>query len=119
MHGDIGGGYPGSAEPALSKYPLLWMIDEAGKFGLTVNPRTVNQLAWGGQRKNSPFQYVAPDSQGRHAQLDEWRLAPARMHPEEGQVQGMAEAAVVLGFYIPTAEPRFIPEGARDPRIRC
>ena len=34
---------------------------EAVKAGLRVNPRTVNQLAWGIQRKNSPFQYVAPD----------------------------------------------------------
>ena len=37
------------------------MIDEAVKSGLNFNQATVNQLAWGIQRKNSPFSYVAPD----------------------------------------------------------
>ena len=63
VHADIGGGYP-EKESGLSKYPLLWMIDEAAKCGLKVNPRTVNQLAWGMQRKGSPFSYVAPDVRG-------------------------------------------------------
>ena len=58
VHADIGGGYP-EAQSGISKYPLLWMIDEACKQKLTVNTRTVNQLAWGRSRKNSPFQYVA------------------------------------------------------------
>jgi hypothetical protein len=47
-------------ESAESKYPLIWMIEEATKAGLNFNPRTVNQLAWGVQRKNSPFSYVPP-----------------------------------------------------------
>ena len=34
VHADIGGGYP-EKESGLSKYPLLWMIDEAAKCGLT------------------------------------------------------------------------------------
>ena len=60
VHSDIGGGYP-ERQSALSKYPLLWMIEEAVKCGLTVDRRTVNQLGWGRKRKNSPFNYVAPD----------------------------------------------------------
>ena len=36
------------------------MIDEAVKCGLKVDTRTVNTLAWGRQRLNSPFSYVAP-----------------------------------------------------------
>ena len=63
VHADIGGGYP-EKESGLSKYPLLWMIDEAVKCGLQVNPATVNQLAWGIQRKGSPFSYVVPDVRG-------------------------------------------------------
>ncbi len=59
VHCDVGGGYA-EAEAGLSKYPLIWMIDEAAKAGLQFNTRTVNQLAWGIQRKNSPFSYVAP-----------------------------------------------------------
>ncbi len=46
VHADIGGGYP-EAESAISKYPLLWMIDEAAQFGLTVNTRTVQQARLG------------------------------------------------------------------------
>ena len=63
VHADIGGGYP-ERESGLSKYPLLWMIDEATKCGLAVNQATVNQLAWGVPRKGSPFSYVAPDVRG-------------------------------------------------------
>ena len=32
VHADIGGGYP-EKQSGLSKYPLLWMIDEATKCG--------------------------------------------------------------------------------------
>ena len=63
VHADIGGGYP-EKQSGLSKYPLLWMIDEATKCGLQVNQATVNQLAWGIQRKGSPFSYVVPDVRG-------------------------------------------------------
>ena len=59
VHADIGGGYP-EAESGLSKFPLLWMIDEATAHGLAVNTQAVNQLAWGAQRRSSPFTYVAP-----------------------------------------------------------
>ena len=60
VHADIGGGYP-EAQSGISKFPLIWMIDEAVAHGLAVDRRTVNQLAWGIQRKGSPFSYVAPD----------------------------------------------------------
>src|SRR5437016_2856324 len=59
VHADIGGGYK-EKESAISKYPLLWMIDEARKHDLKVNTSTVNQLAWGRSRRNSPFKYVEP-----------------------------------------------------------
>jgi hypothetical protein len=74
--------YP-EVQSALSKYPLLWMIEEAVKCGLKVDRRTVNQLGWGRQRKNSPFSYVKPDFRKSGvrrlatAQLDERRLACA------------------------------------------
>ena len=63
VHADIGGGYP-EKESGLSKYPLLWMIDEAGKCGLNFTTANINQLAWGIQRKSSPFSYVKPDVEG-------------------------------------------------------
>ena len=68
VHCDVGGGYP-ETESGEFKYPLIWMIEEAAKAGLNFNPRTVNQLAWGIQRKNSPFQYVEPAYTGKAGEL--------------------------------------------------
>ena len=91
VHADIGGGYP-EKESGLSKYPLLWMIDEATKCGLQVNQATVNQLAWGIQRKGSPFSYVVPDVRGDlHTSLT-GRVVDSRISAEERELQGMAGA---------------------------
>ena len=91
VHADIGGGYP-EKQSGLSKYPLLWMIDEATKCGLQVNQATVNQLAWGIQRKGSPFSYVVPDVRGDlHTSL-RGRVVDPRISAEEREVQGMAGA---------------------------
>ncbi len=113
VHSDIGGGYP-EAQSAMSKYPLLWMIDEACKAGLTVNPQTVKQLAWGLQRKGSPFSYVAPDFKGRKDLHDSmnaaWRLL--EYVPKSAKYREWPERETHLGFYIPDCEPRLIPDGA-------
>ena len=60
VHADIGGGYPES-ESALSKYPLIWMVEEAVKSGLVIDRPTLNHLAWGAARTGSPFTYTPPD----------------------------------------------------------
>ncbi|QDW41578.1 DUF2235 domain-containing protein [Bradyrhizobium sp. KBS0727] len=111
VHSDIGGGYP-EVESGLSKYPLLWMIAEAEKCGLTVNPRTVNQLAWGIQRKSSPFSYVAPDTNATlHQSLHgAWWLL--EFLPKRASYQEWPDRQTHFGFYIPDGEPRPIPEGA-------
>jgi uncharacterized protein (DUF2235 family) len=114
VHSDIGGGYP-EAESGDSKYPLLWMIDEAEKAGLKFNPRTVNQLAWGIQRKNSPFHYVAPAYTGKTGQLHDsmnWAWRVLEFFPKRAKYREWPERKVWFGFYIPDAEPRLIPEGA-------
>jgi uncharacterized protein (DUF2235 family) len=110
-HADIGGGYP-ERESGLSKFPLLWMIDEATKHGLSVDRRTVNQLAWGLQRQGSPFSYVAPDimrdphdSMGRVWYVLEWM-------PKADRYKEWPLSKSLLGHYIPNAEPRLIPSGA-------
>jgi uncharacterized protein (DUF2235 family) len=111
VHGDIGGGYP-EKDSGLSKYPLLWMIEEAVKCGLAVNPATVNQLAWGRQRQGSPFSYVAPDfmSAAHDSMSAAWRLLEYIPKPDKYKEWQARESA--LGFYIPDAEPRVIPEDA-------
>ncbi|WP_028139011.1 DUF2235 domain-containing protein [Bradyrhizobium japonicum] len=114
VHSDVGGGYP-EVESGDSKYPLLWMIEEAEKAGLNFNPASIKQLAWGIQRKNSPFQYVAPAYTGKTGMLHDsmnagWRLL--EFVPKRAKYREWPERKVFLGFYIPDCEPRLIPDGA-------
>ncbi|MEN3289113.1 MAG: hypothetical protein V7634_3413, partial [Bradyrhizobium sp.] len=111
VHSDVGGGYP-EIESAISKYPLLWMIEEAVAAGLSVNPRTVNQLAWGVQRKGSPFSYVAPSirAQLHNSMTPAWRML--EYIPKKAKYREWPERKVYSGFYIPDCEPRPIPDGA-------
>ena len=111
VHADIGGGYP-EVQSGLSKYPLIWMIGEAVKCGLAVDPRNVNQLAWGRQRKGSPFSYVAPDVRGElHKSLKgAWWLL--EFLPKSAKYKEWPARQSEFGFYFPNAEPRLIPEGA-------
>jgi len=111
VHCDVGGGYP-ERESGLSKYPLLWMIDEAVKCGLTINQATVNQLAWGVQRKGSPYSYVVPDVRGDlHTSLSgAWWLL--EYLPKSAKYREWPERQIHFGGYIPDGEPRFIPDGA-------
>lgn len=111
VHADIGGGYP-EKESGLSKFPLLWMIQESQKCGLAVDQATVNQLAWGVQRKGSPFSYVQPDIAGplHNSMTLPWRLL--EILPKAERYKEWPETKSVFGHYIPNAEPRLIPSGA-------
>ncbi|MBX3521603.1 MAG: DUF2235 domain-containing protein [Xanthobacteraceae bacterium] len=111
VHADIGGGYPEN-ESAMSKYPLLWMIEEAQKSGLDVNTATVNQLAWGIPRKGSPFEYVAPSVNGDlHDSMNlVWRAL--EILPKNAKYREWPTRDISLGFYWPLCEPRAIAEGA-------
>jgi uncharacterized protein (DUF2235 family) len=111
VHSDIGGGYP-EKDSGLSKYPLLWMIEEAVKCGLAVDRRTVNQLAWGKPRKGSPFSYVAPDFKAmlHHSLNAAWWIL--EFIPKLAKYKEWPARKVYFGFYIPDAEPRPIPEDA-------
>jgi uncharacterized protein (DUF2235 family) len=109
VHADIGGGYP-EKESGISKFPLLWMIEEAEKYGLAINRQTVNQLAWGVQRKGSPFSYVAPDvTKAPHNSMTVgWRIL--EYLPKSDKYKEWSARKSFLGYYIPNAEPRPIPE---------
>jgi uncharacterized protein (DUF2235 family) len=111
VHADIGGGYP-EKESGLSKFSLIWMIGEAVKCGLAVDPSTVNQLAWGVQRKGSPFSYVAPDfMQDPHNSMSAaWRVL--EFIPKADKYKEWKARKSFLGHYIPDAEPRPIPDDA-------
>jgi uncharacterized protein (DUF2235 family) len=111
VHADIGGGYL-EKESGLSKFPLLWMIDEAVKCGLAVNPRTVNQLAWGIHRKGSPFSYVAPDILRDPHDSMSWAWRILEYIPKVDKYKEWKARKSYLGYYIPDAEPRPIPSDA-------
>jgi uncharacterized protein (DUF2235 family) len=111
VHADIGGGYP-EQESGLLKFPLIWMIEEAVKHGLAVDPRTVNKLAWGVQRRGSPFSYVRPDIlRDPHDSMSiVWWLL--EQFPKGDKYKEWTARKSFLGYYIPDAEPRFIPREA-------
>jgi uncharacterized protein (DUF2235 family) len=111
VHSDVGGGYP-EKESGLSKYPLIWMIDEAVKCGLAVDRRTINQLAWGIQRKDSPFSYVKPDYMSETHDSLTWAWRPLEYIPKADKYKQWADRKSFLGHYIPDAEPRPIPDNA-------
>jgi uncharacterized protein (DUF2235 family) len=111
VHADIGGGYP-EKESALSKYPLIWMIEEAVHAGLAVNRQTVNHLAWGVVRKGSPYSYVKPDfhSDPHNSMSLAWRAL--EYIPKADKFKEWKSRRSFLGHYIPDAEPRPIAEDA-------
>ena len=111
VHSDIGGGYP-EEESAISKYPLIWMIEEAVAHGLTVDRRTVNHLAWGKPRKGSPFTYVEPgfDKDSHNSMSPLWRSL--EWFPKRDRYKEWIKRRSLLGYYIPDAEPREIPAGS-------
>jgi uncharacterized protein (DUF2235 family) len=111
VHADIGGGYPEETS-GLSKFPLLWMIEEAHEVGLRINRAMVNHLGWGRPRKGSNHTYVPPDATAQlHVSLTgAWNIL--EWLPKKEKWRESTDRKCVLGRYLPRAEPRLIPEGA-------
>jgi uncharacterized protein (DUF2235 family) len=111
VHGDVGGGYL-EQESGLSKFPLLWMIEQAVAAGLRVDRSMVNHLGWGLPRSGSNHVYVAPDPT---AQLHVSLTAPWEILewlPKRAKWRESPERECFLGWYLPRGEPRLIPQGA-------
>ena len=107
VHSDIGGGYP-EEESALSKIPLVWMVEEAKAAGLHVNTSMFNHLAKGQPRKGSSHVYVAPDPAGKmHTSLSGgwW---PLEFIPKSVKYRQWQRRSL-LGRYVPHGEPRAVP----------
>lgn len=109
VHSDIGGGYP-ETESALSKLPLIWMVDEAVKAGLRINKPNFRHLAFGEPSSLGKHEYVAPIPTGpMHRSLTGiWWLLEAI--PKSVKYREWPRRSL-LGMYIPHSEPRLIPEG--------
>jgi hypothetical protein len=99
VHADVGGGYK-EEDSGLSKFSLVWMVEETVKAGLTINRDLYDRLAWGKNLIDIPYK------------------APTFALPRENMTKGWWVLEVIpkfdkyKGFYIPNAKPRQIPEGA-------
>ena len=110
-HADIGGGYPES-ESGLSKFPLLWMINQAKAAGLKTSTAMINHLVLGKPRKDSGRVYTAPDSSGAiHRSLKGfwWAL---ELIPKRTKWREWTRRTSIFGLYFPRGEPRAIPPDA-------
>jgi len=107
VHSDIGGGYR-EAESGLAKLPLAWMIDEATACGLRVRDGRRRALVDGRGSASAAGRYVAPDpSADQHDSLT-WGWWPLEVIPKWAGLREWVDRRVVLGCYLPMAEPRFI-----------
>jgi uncharacterized protein (DUF2235 family) len=109
VHCDVGGGYL-EDESGPSKFPLLWMIEQAA--GLRVDPSMVDHLCWGLPRKGSNHRYVPPSTTDplHNSMNTGWEIL--EWMPKEEKYREWPERKCVLGFYLPRGEPRLVPEGA-------
>lgn len=112
VHADVGGGYP-ETESAISKFPLDWMIGEAVAAGLRINTSMRNHLVLGHDRVGGTKRYVAPDVAGAlHQSLTTgWKIL--EWLPKSAALRELPADASKQGWYLPSGEPRAIPEGAR------
>jgi uncharacterized protein (DUF2235 family) len=111
-HTDIGGGNPEN-ESGLSKYPLVWMIDQAMKAGARVNGEMFNHLALGAPEPNGLYTYVPPEADAfAHRSLSgAWWIL--EFLPKRAKSLEWPHRFKFLRLYIPDGEPRLIEEGAR------
>lgn len=111
VHADIGGGYP-EAESGLSKYPLLWMINQAKAAGLKTSTSMTNYLVLGKPRRDSARVYTPPRPTGQlHRSLKSfWWLL--EVIPKLKRYREWPRRWSLLGIYVPLAEPRPIPDDA-------
>lgn len=111
VHADVGGGYP-EAESGLSKFPLLWMIEEARAKGLKFDTASVNHLVRGKPRQGSRHAYIAPDPSGmlHQSMTAAWKVL--EWLPKRAKWLEWKRRRTLLGWYLPRSEPRLIPDGA-------
>ena len=111
VHGDVGGGYP-EEQSGLSKFPLLWMIQQAQAKGLLINQALVDQLVLGKPDPRSRQHYVAPSTtaQLHNSMTAAWEIL--EWLPKRTKWQEWPDRRSFVGWYLPRSEPRLIPDGA-------
>jgi len=105
-HSDVGGGFL-EDQSALSKFPLLWMLQEAKKSGLRLRTQMVNHIVKGVPRKGART-YEKPSATGTLHNSMAWYWWLIEWIPKRVSRREWPKRKAVLGVYIPWAEPRFI-----------
>jgi len=107
VHADVGGGYAES-ESGLSKFPLVWMAQEALAHGLQLDHGMLDHLALGTPVTGGRRQYVAPDASGMlHRSLKgAWWFI--EFFPKNIRMREWPKRLGLLGHYLPMGEPRAI-----------
>lgn len=109
VHSDIGGGYP-EKESALSKFPLIWMIDEARAAGLATNIAMMNHLVRGRPRKESEHIYVPPDAAAEQHESLTLAWWPLEFFPKSAK-RIETRKRTFAGLYLPLGERRVMAPG--------
>jgi uncharacterized protein (DUF2235 family) len=111
-HRDVGGGYL-EGESGLSKFPLIWMIEQAHAAGLAIDPQMVNHLGYGMPRAGSSHDYAPPDPAAplHDSMTPLWEIL--EWLPKRTKWREWPDRASFLGCYLPRGEPRVIGDGAR------
>lgn len=109
-HSDVGGGFV-EDESALSKYSLLWMLEQAKVEGLVLPTSMINHVVRGHERKNAR-PYTKPDVAGPlHISLTGgWKVL--EYLPRKISYREWPKRRGLLGRYLPRGEPRPIPDGS-------
>ena len=111
VHSDIGGGYA-EKDSGLSKWPLVWMIEEAVKpeNGLRIRKSMFDHLAWGKPLPGGRQGYVPPNPRGpMHRSLHGFGWWIQEVVPKSARWREWRRAWP--GFYFPLGEPRPVPPG--------
>jgi uncharacterized protein (DUF2235 family) len=106
-HSDVGGGFV-EEESGLSKYPLIWMLEQARANGLLVRTQMINHIARG-QPRVGARDYAKPDPTATlHRSMNlGWGLL--EVFPKSTAYQEWPARRRLAGLYLPRAEPRYIP----------
>lgn len=111
VHADVGGGYPES-ESGLSKFPLIWMVEEAQAAGVLIDEPMFKHLAWGEPNPGARETYVPPSAVAKlHTSLKGlWWLL--ELVPKKAKWLRWPSKRTFAGYYLPLGEPRAIPTNA-------
>lgn len=113
VHGDVGGGYP-EADSAQIKIPLSWMIDETRGTGLIYDEDAVDELVLGETKPGAQGKHrVKPDPTAPlHDSMNlAWRVL--EYVPRRVPITSWRKRGDTTRIYLPLADHRFIPDGAR------